>query len=61
MSEWQKVVWSGDCDEDGNCPVCEIDFADCDCPGPTQDDEYEYQIIDGDMYAKRIDDHDCND
>lgn len=40
---WRRVVFSGECDADGNCPICEIDFADCDCPGPTQEDEYEYR------------------
>jgi hypothetical protein len=39
---WRQVVFSADCDEDGNCPVCGIDYADCDCPGPTMD-EYEYK------------------
>ena len=34
---WRRVVYASDCDEDGNCPVCGIDFADCGCFGPTQD------------------------
>lgn len=34
---YKRVVFSADCDEDGNCPHCAIDFGDCDCPGPTQD------------------------
>jgi hypothetical protein len=41
--QWQKVVFSCDCDEDGNCPHCGIDYADCGCPGPTQEEEYEYR------------------
>ena len=50
---WKKVVFSADCDDDGNCPQCGIDYADCDCPGPTQDDIYEYKEVRGIMYAKR--------
>lgn len=34
---WRPVVFAGDCDEYGNCPRCEIDYADCSCPGPTQE------------------------
>jgi hypothetical protein len=41
-SEWKRVVFAADCDEDGNCPVREIDYADCGCPGPTMD-EMEYR------------------
>lgn len=53
--EWKKVVFSADCDEDGNCPVCgDVDFGDCECPGPTQEEEYEYIEVDGDLYARRL-------
>lgn len=52
---WQRVVFSAECDEDGNCPVCgDIDFAECGCPGPTQEDEFEYEEIDGVLMARRI-------
>lgn len=27
----KRVIFSADCDEDGNCPVYAIDFGDCDC------------------------------
>ena len=40
--DWLRVVHSCECDEEGNCPVCGIDFGDCGCPGPTQDG-YEYR------------------
>ena len=50
---WQKVIWSSDCDEDGNCPVCCTDYAECPCPGPTMDDEYEYRLVDGDQLEAR--------
>ena len=38
----EKVVFDFECDEFGNCPHCKIDFADCDCPGPMQEDLYKY-------------------
>jgi len=54
-SEWKRVVFSADCDEDGNCPICGIDYTECDCPGPTQDG-IEYKIIDGILYGRPEDD-----
>jgi len=54
MTEWKRVVFAADCDEDGNCPRCGIDYADCGCPGPTQDG-YEYKTAkDGVLYAREI-------
>jgi hypothetical protein len=50
--EWKVVVFAADCDEDGNCPACGIDYSDCDCPGPTMDD-HEYKEINGVLYARR--------
>lgn len=50
---WTKVVFSGDCDEDGNCPVCGIDFGECPCPGPTQD-EMEYLTVNRVLYARPL-------
>lgn len=41
-NDWQRVIFSADCDEDGDCPVCGIDYAECACPGPTMDG-YEYR------------------
>lgn len=49
---WQIVVFSAECDEDGNCPVCGTDYAQCPCPGPTQDD-MEYEEHDGVLFARR--------
>lgn len=58
---WRPVVFASDCGEDGFCPVCamlgvEVDFADCPCPGPTQEDEhgvaYDYCEIDGVLMAR---------
>lgn len=52
MKKWRRVVFSAECDEDGNCPVCKtIDFGDCDCPGPTQDG-MEYKEINGELFAR---------
>lgn len=49
---WQRVVFSADCDDDGNCPQCHIDYGDCGCPGPTQDG-YEYMEHEGVLYARK--------
>lgn len=51
---WQRVIFSSDCDDEGNCPVCEIDYADCGCPGPTQEETYEYETLGEDevLYAR---------
>ena len=59
-ARWLDVVWSADCDEDGNCPVCGTDYADCPCPGPTQDG-YEYREQDGRLQAKAVADADSDD
>lgn len=54
--DWQLVVFSADCDEDGNCPICRIDYGECECPGPTQDG-YDYEEFDGFLYAKKNTDY----
>jgi hypothetical protein len=41
---WRPVIFASDCDEDGDCPLCWIDYAECPCPGPTQEEEYDYMI-----------------
>jgi hypothetical protein len=53
---WQKVVFSADCDEYGDCPICCIDYSECPCPGPTMEEEYEYRVINGELYARERDD-----
>lgn len=55
MTSWQRVVFSADCDEDGNCPLCGIDYAECGCPGPTMDG-YEYRWINNVLHARSIED-----
>lgn len=54
MLGWRRVTFAADCNEDGDCPVCGIDYAECACPGPTQDDEYEYVERDGELFARKI-------
>ena len=54
-NEWVKVVYSADCDEDGNCPVCTVDYAECDCIGPTMDErEVVYIWVDEVLYGRRL-------
>ncbi len=55
---WLKVVYAHDCKDcdmcgEQVCQKCEMHYAECDCPGPTQEDEYEYQDFDGVEYARR--------
>lgn len=52
---WVQVVFSADCDEDGNCPKCGTDYSECSCPGPTQDG-YEYKTgkTNGLLYARKV-------
>lgn len=50
---WRPVVYSADCDEDGDCP-CGVDYADCGwCLGPTQDG-VEYEERDGVLYGRPV-------
>jgi DNA (cytosine-5)-methyltransferase 1 len=51
LGGWKRVVYSADCDEDGNCPLCEYDYADCGCPGPSMD-ECQYAEQNGQLYAR---------
>lgn len=56
---WQSVIHASECEacEDCGapiCPHCEAHYADCDCPGPHQDDEYEYRWDEaGRMFARK--------
>lgn len=63
---WKKVSFAGDCtqsepwegtDELGDiCSVCGLDYCEeCECPGPTQEDKYEYKEFDGELYARPLD------
>jgi len=58
---WRPVVLAGDsfvcavCEE-LICVVCEEHHTDCDCPGPHQEDEYEYKDIGETLFARRLQD-----
>jgi hypothetical protein len=60
MGEWLKVVEASDCKHCSEChelvcPVCDDHYADCACPGPHQDDEYEYrETDDGQLEARKL-------
>lgn len=54
-NKWMAVIFAADCDEDGNCPACGIDYGECPCPGPTMDN-HEYKEINGILFARKIDD-----
>lgn len=54
--QWKKVVTAADCRpceccDEPFCDECGEHYADCDCPGPTQDDEYQYKEEGGILYA----------
>jgi hypothetical protein len=60
---WVPVVHAAEClningepagedDEPLICPICEIDYAECPCPGPHQEDEFEYQEAGGRLWAR---------
>lgn len=49
--EWKLVCYSADCDEEGICPKCGLDYAESECPGPTQDG-MEYEWRNGELWAR---------
>lgn len=49
---WKRVIFSSDCDEDGNCPRCKTDYGDCPCIGPTEDD-VDYRERNGVLQGRR--------
>ena len=51
LQHWRVVVFSSDCNEDGDCPHCGTDYGACPCLGPTQDG-VEYQERDGVLYGR---------
>lgn len=52
---WSRVRFAADCDPDGEgwCFERDIDPAECDCIGPTEED-VEYLILDGVLYGRRL-------
>ena len=51
--DFRPVQFAGDCDEDGNCPVCGVDYSECECPGPTEDGVF-YAETDAGLYGCRL-------
>jgi hypothetical protein len=56
---WRRVVMLNDCADcefcgEAICAGCGDHYADCDCPGPMQFDEYEYTEIDGVLMARPL-------
>lgn len=53
---WKLVVFASDCKlcemcEEPVCYICDEHYADCDCPGPTQD-EVVYEEFDKILYGR---------
>lgn len=55
---WRQVVYAADCIDlfgDGEvleCPHCGVDYSVCPCPGPHQQDEFEYEEREGVLWAR---------
>ena len=51
---WERVMFAAECDPDGDgwCQVRDVDPAECDCIGPTEEG-VEYREIDGVLYGRR--------
>lgn len=62
MEDWKRVIYTGNCifedwDEQNEmpiCPECLTEYQDCKCPGPGQEDLFDYMEIDGILFAKEI-------
>jgi hypothetical protein len=49
---WEVVSWAADCNEDDECSICGLEYAEeCKCFGPTQDG-IEYEEFDGVLYGR---------
>ncbi len=60
VNAWKEVVCAAECEEcrccyDLICRVCGDHYAECPCPGPTMDEEYEYKEANNALYARRKD------
>lgn len=56
---WRKVIFADDCPPcdccgEPVCPICSEHYADCGCPGPTQDG-IEYKEFNGHLYGREED------
>lgn len=59
VPDWRRVAFASDCREckccgEPWCDVCDRHYADCECPGPNQEDEYEYREVGGVLEARPI-------
>ena len=52
-SNFRPARFASDCDDDGDCPDCGIDYAECECPGPTEDGVV-YTEVDGELSGCRM-------
>jgi deoxycytidylate deaminase len=50
---WCPVVGITDLTTEGHCPNCRIEYADCPCPGPTDEDTYEYRWLGTSLLARK--------
>lgn len=51
---WRRVVFAAECvgPDQALCPVCGVDYAECPCPGPTMEEEFEYREMNGVLWAR---------
>jgi DNA (cytosine-5)-methyltransferase 1 len=55
---WKRVIYASDCagdmdDDYLECNGCGGNYSGCECPGPSMDEEYDYQEREGVHYAKK--------
>ena len=65
VRRWRRVMDAADmleceCCNEPYCPECETHYHECDCPGPSQDDEYDYREVSGILQARPKDVADSN-
>ena len=64
LKQWTKVLWAEECEpcplcEDPLCEECEMHYGECPCPGPGNDELYEYKEIKGILHAKSKEESEC--
>ncbi len=57
-----RVIFAYECEDcefcgEPVCPACQVHYADCECPGPMQEDLYDYEEVDGVLTATRKGEH----
>ena len=58
-NKYLKVKFAHDCTPcqdcgEPFCNSCNLHYFECQCPGPHQDDEYNYKWYENELYAKKI-------